>query len=62
MSNKYITKYITSFSHKNFFSIDMLLHIHLRNIKTLSAGTNKLGVPGKNIKKKFLIKELTKNK
>ena len=52
MSNKYITKYITSFSHKNIFSIDMLLHIHLRNIKTLSAGTNKLEGPGKNIKKK----------
>ena len=36
---------------KLFFSIDILLHIHLSNIKTLSRGTNILGVPGKNIKR-----------
>ena len=34
----------------SFFSIDILLRIHLNNIKTLSPGTNILGVPGKNIK------------
>ena len=43
------------------FSIDILLHIHLSNIKILSPGTNILGVPGKNIKKKNLINKLTKN-
>ena len=34
-----------------FFSIDILLHIHLSNIKTLSLGTNIMKVPGKNIKR-----------
>ena len=43
-----------------YFSIDILLHIHLNNLKSLSLGTNILGVLGKNIKKKFLIKKLTK--
>ena len=33
-----------------FFSIDILLQIHLNNIKTLSPGANILGVSGKNIK------------
>ena len=32
-----------------------------KNMKTLSPGTNILGVPGKKHKKKFLIKKLTKN-
>ena len=34
-----------------FFSIDILLHMHLSNIKTLSRDTNILGVPGENIKR-----------
>ena len=34
-----------------FFAIDILLQIHLNNIKTLSPGTDILGVPGKNIKR-----------
>ena len=33
-----------------FFSTGILLHTQLSNIKTLSPGTNILGVPGKNIK------------
>ena len=44
-----------------FFSTDILLHIHLNNIKTLSPGTNILGAAGKKHKTKFLIKKLTKN-
>ena len=36
-----------------FFYIDILLYIHLNNIKTTSSGTNILGVPGKNIKRNF---------
>ena len=40
-----------------FFSIDVSLHIHLSNIKTLSPGTHTLGVPGKNTKNKFLSKK-----
>ena len=34
-----------------FFAIDMLLHIHLNNIKSLSPGTTILGGPAKNIKR-----------
>ena len=40
-----------SIEPSNFFSIDILLHIHLNNIKTLLPGANILGVPGKNIKR-----------
>ena len=41
-------KYAASYLGIVFF-IDILLHIHLSNIKTLSPGANVLLVPGKNI-------------
>ena len=45
-TNKY-QKYLAC----RFFFINILLHIHLNNIKTLSPGSNILGVPGKDIKR-----------
>ena len=44
-----------------YIYIYILLHIRLNNKKTLSPGTNILGVPGKN-KKKFLVKKKQKTK
>ena len=44
-----------------FFFYQYIITDTFKNIKTLSPGTNVLGVPGKNHKKKFLIKKLTKN-
>ena len=48
---KCCAKYVELFTPFHFFSIDILLRIHLNKIKTLLPGTNILRVPGKNIKR-----------
>ena len=48
--NLFFQKYAASYLGIVFF-IDILLHVHLSNIKTLSPGANVLLVPGKNILK-----------
>ena len=52
------TEIIVNWADKviDFFSIDILLHIHLNNIKALSPGMNILRVPGKNIKRNSQLK------
>ena len=56
MRNVFLEK---SYTKSFFFFYRYIIAHTFKNIKTLSPGTNILGVPGKN-KKKFLIKKLTK--